>query len=102
MEAFAEDCGRAVLVVSPRQAPASCAAHRNIALVDRKVWRQSGAVALRRVGDGFETTLARPPGYNRPWARAAPPSAAGSPARPAPGNPGEDEILGDEEPERGD
>jgi hypothetical protein len=58
-------------------------------------------VALRRVGDGFETTLARPPGYNRPWARAVPPPSAGAGARPAPANPGEDESLGDEEPERG-
>ena len=102
MEAFAEDCGRAALVVTQRQAPAGCAAHRNLALVDRKVWRQSGAVALRRVGDGFETTLARPPGYNRPWARAVPAPAAGPGARPAPGSPAEDEVLGEEEPERGD
>ncbi len=102
MEAFAEDCGRAVLVVSQRQAPAGCTARRNIALVDRKVWRQSGAVTLRRVGDGFETTLARPPGYNRPWMHAVPPPASGTGARPAPANRGEDESLGEEEPERGD
>jgi competence protein ComEC len=100
MEAFAEDCRRAMLVVSPRQAPAGCAPRRNFALIDRKVWRQSGAVALRRAGDGFETTLARPPGYNRPWARVSP-SATSSAARPV-ANPAEDEILGDEEPERGD
>jgi competence protein ComEC len=102
VEAFAEDCGRAVLVVSQRQAPAGCTANRNIALVDRKVWRQSGAVALRRVGDGFETTPARPPGYNRPWAHVVPPPAVGTLARPTPANSGEDESLGDEEPERGD
>jgi competence protein ComEC len=100
MEAFAEDCTRAVLVVSPRQAPAGCADHRNLKLIDRRVSRQSGAVALRRVGDGFETTLARPPGYTRPWARVPPP-AAGTAAR-TPANPAEDEILGEEEPERGD
>ena len=91
-----------MLVVSQRQAPAGCAAHRNLTLVDRKVWRQSGAVALRRVGDGFETTLARPPGYNRPWVHTVPGPSAAAGARPAPGNPGEDESLADEEPERAD
>jgi competence protein ComEC len=100
-EAFAEDCRRTVLVVSARQAPPGCAARGTVEVVDRKVWRQSGAVALRRVGDGFETVVARPPGYNRPWARVGPPVTAASAARPAPANPAEEE-LGDEEPERGD
>jgi competence protein ComEC len=97
-EAFAEDCRRTVLVVSARQAPPGCAIRGNVQVIDRKVWQQSGAVALRRVGNGFETVVARPPGYNRPWARAAP---AASAARAAPANPVADE--GDEEePERGD
>jgi competence protein ComEC len=103
VEAFEEDCRRAALVVSPRQAPAGCGAHRDIPVIDRKVWRQSGAVALRRVGPGFEETVARPPGYNRPWARAVPPAATGpGAARQAPGNPAEDELPSEEEPERGD
>jgi hypothetical protein len=90
------------LVVSTRQAPAGCAAHRNIPVIDRKVWRLSGAVALRRVGGSFETIVARPPGYNRPWARAVPPSAPGLGAvRPVPANPVEEESP-DDEPERGD
>jgi hypothetical protein len=56
---------------------------------------------LRRVGDGFETKVARPPGYSRPWAHAGPPSAAGT-TRQAPANPAEDETLIEEEGERGD
>jgi competence protein ComEC len=45
-EAFAEDCARAAVVVSPRQAPGDCAAR----LVDRRVWRANGASGLRLVG----------------------------------------------------
>jgi competence protein ComEC len=66
LEAFEEDCRRAVLVVSARDAPPGCAA----LVIDRKVWRRFGAMALRRRGDQFEITATRPPGYDRPWARA--------------------------------
>jgi competence protein ComEC len=65
-EAFAEDCTRAAVVVSSREAPGDCAA----LLIDRHVWRAYGAIALRWRGDHFEQTAARPPGYDRPWARA--------------------------------
>ena len=71
-EAFSEDCARAAVVVSAREAPSSvCAA----TLVDRKVWRTYGAVALRWTGDRFEQTTARPSGLERPW--------TGTPARTA-------------------
>jgi len=80
-EAFAEDCARAAVVVSSRTAPGDCAA----LLIDRKAWRENGAIALRVVGDRFEQTSARPSGYERPW--APPPRAAGNasatPVRPA-------------------
>src|SRR6185295_10435801 len=82
-EAFEEDCRRAALVVSQRTAPPSCAA----TLIDRTVWPRTGATALYRTAKGWETVVAHPPGYDRPWARAVParsesetPSA---PARPA-------------------
>jgi competence protein ComEC len=65
IEAFEEDCRKAALVVSPREAPAGCAA----LVIDRPVWRRTGAIALRRIGEGFEITAARPDGYDRPWAR---------------------------------
>jgi len=70
-EAFAEDCARAAVVVSAREAPGPCAA----TLIDRTVWRANGAIALRWDGRRFEKTYARPPGYERPWApRASAPS----------------------------
>lgn len=71
-EAFEEDCARAALVLSPRQAP-RCAA----LVIDREARRQSGATAVLRRGDGFTIVPARPPGYDRPWApRTAMPAAA--------------------------
>jgi competence protein ComEC len=79
IEAFEEDCRRAVLVVSARDAPPDCAA----LVVDRSVWRRHGALALRRIGDRFEITAARPAGYDRPWARAMPqPGATADRLRP--------------------
>ena len=65
-EAFEEDCRLAVVVVTSRELPAECKA----LAVDRRVSRGSGAVALRRNGEGFEITAARPTGQDRPWARA--------------------------------
>jgi competence protein ComEC len=64
IDAFEEDCRRAALVVSARDAPADCAAP----VVDRQVLRRAGALALQRVGQGFAITPSRPAGYQRPWA----------------------------------
>jgi competence protein ComEC len=83
LEAFAEDCTRAAVVVSLREAMSSdCAA----SLIDRKVWRSNGAVALRWRGDRFEQTVALPPRYERPWGRglSSAPSRAQTPASPVP------------------
>jgi competence protein ComEC len=66
-ESFEEDCRRAALVVSQRTAPPSCVA----TAIDRTVWLRTGASALYRVGTGWERVVAYPPGYDRPWARAA-------------------------------
>ena len=66
-EAFAEDCARATVVISPREAPGDCKA----LLIDRKAWRTEGAIALRWTGNSFAFSAARPPGYERPWARGA-------------------------------
>jgi len=80
-DAFAEDCNRAVLVVTPRRGPPECAA----LLIDRAVREASGALALYRSdafeGRGFRIEAARPPGRDRPWAPAAgPPQAIASSA----------------------
>jgi competence protein ComEC len=69
-DAFEEDCRRALLVISAREAPPGCGA----LTIDRRVWRasgarSSGAMALRRVEGRFEITATRPSGYDRPWAR---------------------------------
>src|SRR6266851_4750215 len=79
IEAFEEDCRRAALVVSARAAPAPCAA----LLIDRPVTRRSGAIALRRLGEGFELTATRPAGYDRPWARTGARTGEGPETRPA-------------------
>jgi competence protein ComEC len=66
VEAFAEDCERAAVVTSAREAQTSCTA----TLIDRNSWRAHGAISLHWNGREFETMAARPPGYDRPWARA--------------------------------
>src|SRR5262249_26160383 len=68
VEAFDEDCRRAVLVVSTRDAPPGCAA----VVIDRNVSRRSGAMALRRRGEEFEITATRPPAPDRPSPPALP------------------------------
>jgi competence protein ComEC len=80
-EAFAEDCTRAAVVMSAREAPGDCAA----LLIDRKIWRTNGAMALRWTGASFEQTAARPPGYERPWTHTpqVPADATQTAANPA-------------------
>ncbi len=72
--AFEEDCRRAVLVISVREAPADCGA----LTIDRRARRASGAMALRRVAGRFEISATRPMGYDRPWARHLSKPADGS------------------------
>jgi competence protein ComEC len=79
VEAFEEDCRRATLVVSAREAPPDCAARA----VDRKAWQRNGALALRRVGTGWEITPARPDGHDRPWARSRMPTGEATAGAPA-------------------
>jgi competence protein ComEC len=72
VEAFEEDCRRAAVVASARDAPGQCEA----LVIDRNVLRRTGAVALRRTSDGFAMSAVRPQGHDRPWAQARA-SAAG-------------------------
>ena len=67
MEAFAEDCARAAVVISDRELPADC----NAMLVDRTIWQSYGAVALRWTGDHFTQTVALPRSQDRPWTQRA-------------------------------
>ena len=80
IEAFEEDCRRAAVVASPRQAPAQCAA----LVIDRDVLQRTGAVALHRQGDGFAMTTVRREGADRPWARPRPAPATSAPTSGAP------------------
>jgi competence protein ComEC len=84
-DAFADDCRRAVVVVTTREAPPDCAA----AVIGRSTSREHGAVALSRVGSGFVVESARPPNFDRPWAPRQPhsgtavsPESVGSPSAP--------------------
>jgi competence protein ComEC len=91
--AFEEDCRRAAVVITRRQAPPGCAAM----VVDRNVWRQTGALALHRAADGFAITAARPPGYDRPWSRAAASDSAIANASPSVRPPSRDATPRDED-----
>ncbi|HET9685795.1 MAG TPA: ComEC/Rec2 family competence protein, partial [Pseudolabrys sp.] len=83
VEAFAEDCARAAVVVSARQAPSpSCAA----ILIDREVWRAAGAIALRWTGERFEKTVTRRADHERPWTRVASSPASSARVSASPGD----------------
>jgi competence protein ComEC len=93
-EAFDEDCRRAALVFSPREAPPACAA----AVIDRKSWRGAGAHSVRRVGNGFEIRASRPAGTDWPWARGAPADTTTAQTLPRPAQRDATPSSGDLEP----
>jgi competence protein ComEC len=78
--AFEEDCERAAVIVTGREAAPGCKA----LTIDRNITRRSGALALRRSGDSFEITETKPAGQNRPWAPSTtvPVETTQPPARP--------------------
>jgi len=82
VEAFAEDCARAAVVVSPRDAQGLGQGQCAALLLDRRHFGGHSAIALRWTGSGFERSDARPPGYTRPWAQR-PYDAADTAASPA-------------------
>ena len=65
-DALGDDCERAALVVTARQAPPSCLAP----VIDQDRLRRQGAMALRRTRDGFAVDAVRPKGIDRPWSPA--------------------------------
>jgi competence protein ComEC len=65
-DALADDCARAVLVVTARQPPADCGA----SVIDRDRLRRQGALAIRRTAKGFEVEAVKPRGFDRPWSPA--------------------------------
>jgi competence protein ComEC len=63
IDALADDCSRAALVVTAWPAPPDCAAM----VVDRLRLASQGALALTRNGDGFSVKAVRARGASRPW-----------------------------------
>jgi competence protein ComEC len=83
-DALEEDCRRALLVVTLYDPPPGCAAQ----VIDRPLWRERGALALRRTASGFAIESARAPNFDRPWSPQWPSKKttvdvrAGAPATP--------------------
>jgi competence protein ComEC len=65
-DALVDDCARAALVVTARQAPKACAS----AVISLERLRRQGAMALRRTRDGFVVDAVKPRGVDRPWSPA--------------------------------
>lgn len=65
-EALVEDCERAALIVTARQAPPDCAT----AVVDWERLRRQGTLALWRSRDRFVVDAVKPRGVDRPWSPA--------------------------------
>jgi len=62
-DALADDCTRAALIVTARQAPSGCGA----SVISTERLRRQGALALRRTRDGFAVDAVKPGGIDRPW-----------------------------------
>jgi competence protein ComEC len=73
--ALADDCERAALVVTAKQAPPACCAP----VIAEPRLRGQGAMALRRTRNGFVVDAVRPAGADRPWSPAV---AGGTEAEP--------------------
>src|SRR5204862_379631 len=62
-DALTDDCERAALVVTTRQASPSCPAP----VIGQDRLRSQGPIALRRTRTGFAVDAVRPRGVDRPW-----------------------------------
>jgi competence protein ComEC len=65
-DALADDCERAALLVTARQAPPACP----LPVMSGDRLRRQGAIALRRTRDGFAVDAVKPNGVDRPWSPA--------------------------------
>jgi competence protein ComEC len=66
VEALADDCARAAIVVTAHQAPLDCDA----LVIDQDRLKRQGTLTLRRKGEGFAIIAIRPDGVDRPWSPA--------------------------------
>ncbi len=76
--ALADDCSRAALLVTPRPPPPGCAAM----VIDRRLLRDTRALALFHRGETFEMLPARPATLDRPWASRAVGTPRSNPSAP--------------------
>ena len=67
--ALPEDCARATILITRREAPPGCAA---ALIVDRAYLKVHGATAIRLARDGPVVTTARQPGERVPWRASDP------------------------------
>jgi competence protein ComEC len=75
-------------------------------VIGRALWRERGALALRRTGSGFAIDAARPPNFDRPWApqrsraadtaNATPAQSAASRTTPRDATPRQEDIEADQ------
>ncbi|EGP07550.1 competence protein [Bradyrhizobiaceae bacterium SG-6C] len=98
-EAFADDCIRAAIIVTLRQAPVDCAAM----VLDQDSLRARGTLALRRTSNGYTITANRPRGVDRPWAPGSrgdevdtPARSSNRPAQPVDATPAESDLQPDD------
>jgi competence protein ComEC len=97
-DAFADDCDKALVIVTFRQPPPGCRA----TVLGRDQLRSSGSMAIWRRGDGLVVEAARPAGTDRPWAhsdvveqvtQAAAAKTAPAAARPVDATPSEPDVA---------
>ena len=96
--ALAEDCARADILITEREAPSDCAARL---VFDRPFLKAHGATVLRMEEDGPVVTTARRPGETGAW-RAAPKVDAPTETPKSPSQPREAQSPMSEEPEDSD
>lgn len=79
--ALPEDCARATILITRREAPPGCAA---ALIVDRAYLKAHGATAIRLARDGSVVTTARQPGERVPWRASDPDRQAATTIAPRP------------------
>jgi len=98
-EALADDCARAAVIVTSRQAPSRCAA----LVIGQERLQKQGAISFWRTRGEFAIDVVRPNGVDRPWSPAVDDqtepensTARAAPARPADATPAEADLQAEE------
>jgi competence protein ComEC len=98
-EALGDDCTRATVIVTARQASPDCGA----LVIGRERLQKQAAITLRRTRGGFAIDAVRPNGVDRPWSPAIDDqtepengSARPAPARPVDATPAEADLQAED------